>query len=101
MRSNGARCVLILVLAGWCLSSAGADTPPAQLARDSGCLMCHAIESPPASASQVLPSAPAFQDIARRYRGDSHAKTRLIAVVRQGSGREESQRHWTGQAGFS
>lgn len=46
------------------------------LAKQSGCLACHAV------ANKKV--GPAFKDVAAKYRGDAKAKDRLIKKVRNG-----------------
>ncbi len=79
------------------------DAPKGErgLAQERGCLVCHAVEASPPGTHEVLPSAPSFQDIARRYRGNAAAPAHLASVIRQGSGRSQAERHWAGQAAFS
>ena len=71
-----------------------------RLAGDRGCLMCHEVESRAGEAHSLMPVAPAFQDIARRYRGDRDAAGRLTGIVREGSGPLHSDRHWAGKVQF-
>ncbi len=84
-----------------CPVHADAPQTPFQLARDRGCIVCHDVETAPAGASQVLPSAPSFQAIARKYRGDTQAVSNLAVIVRQGTGPLSADRHWAGKVGFT
>jgi len=77
----------------WC--AAPLDEATARLARQHGCLLCHALE--PAKPAVVPPSAPAWRDIAARYRGTPDAEDKLVAVVMRGT--EPGDRHWAGKAG--
>lgn len=52
------------------------------LARDSGCLKCHDIES--------VKVGPAYQDVAARYADDPAAREDLIETVKRGG-----KGHWT------
>ena len=72
-----------------------------QLARDRGCMVCHGVESSPPGTVEVPPSAPSFEDIARRYRADPSAVDRLAAIVEQGSGPRARDRHWAGKTSFT
>jgi cytochrome c551/c552 len=75
--------------------------PPAyRLARDAGCVICHEVESPPHGPNDVLPAAPAFEDVACRYRSDPDAAGRLSSIVIGGSGPRERDRHWAGRVMF-
>ena len=81
------------------LASAGAIGAPAdermeKLAFDSGCTLCHATQSKNAGMP-VLPPAPAWNDIALRYRGQPGAEDRLVAAVALGARPE--YRHWQGK----
>ena len=71
-----------------------------RVARDAGCMICHDVESPEQGAKDFLPKAPAFQDVACRYRPDPNAASRLSSIVREGSGPLRRDRHWTGQISF-
>lgn len=83
--------------------AAHAQDPPRtafRVARDEGCIVCHDVEPPERGAKDYLPKAPAFQDIACRYRSDTNAPSRLASIVREGSGPLRRDRHWTGQVAF-
>ena len=95
-----ALCVASLVAAA---PVAYADNPgkkPYHLARDSGCLVCHDVESPPHGAQTMLPLAPSFEQIAYRYRANPDAVDKLSSIVRDGSGPLRRDRHWDGKARF-
>ncbi len=64
------------------------------LANDKSCSLCHSIESPKASADRLLPFAPAWKDIARKYRGQKEAEDRLTRIVLGGTGASPDGRHW-------
>jgi cytochrome c len=69
-----------------------------QLARDNGCFICHEVET--REAGSLLPPAPVFEDIARRYRSEPDAATKLTALVRDGTGPLRRDRHWAGKVTF-
>ena len=99
MRMVGLTIAVALVAA----AAAYAQDPPRtpfRLARESGCLICHDVEAPERGANHTIPKAPAFQDIACRYRLDADAASRLSSIVREGSGPLRRDRHWTGQVAF-
>jgi cytochrome c len=50
--------------------------PPAELARQSGCLKCHRV------GTKLV--GPAWQDVAARYRKDEKGREKLIEVVSNG-----------------
>jgi cytochrome c len=94
------RCVLVmsLVLA---LAPAMAASPSSSemddLASAKGCYLCHRAVPAPRKADGVLPYAPSWQDIARRYKGDDGAQQRLTDIVLAGSWNDARQRHWVGK----
>jgi len=57
-------------------STSTAHEESLSLARKSGCLACHAIDK------KIV--GPAWKDVAKRYKGDSDAKARLITKVSKG-----------------
>jgi cytochrome c len=57
-------------------SLADAGRPPAERARDAGCLACHGV------ASRVV--GPGLREVAERYRGDAGAQARLVGKVLEG-----------------
>ncbi len=66
-----AAAVFMLGTAG---QAAAADMPP--LAKKSGCTACHAIDK------KIV--GPAWADVAKRYKGDSSARAKLIKKVHTG-----------------
>jgi cytochrome c len=66
-----------------------------RLASERGCARCHSLLPPKATGNPVPPIAPAWTEIAERYRGQPDAEGRLVAVVRRGSGTDD--RHWAGK----
>jgi cytochrome c len=71
------------------------DEQTARLARERGCALCHAFE-PKRGADAVPPPAPAWRDIAARYRRTPGAEDKLVAVVMRGT--NPADRHWAGKA---
>jgi cytochrome c len=55
-------------------ASANADDEMKALATKSGCLTCHAIESGTPGPNGMAPIGPAWQDVAKHYKG-SRART--------------------------
>ena len=55
------------------------------LARDRGCLACHAIDGRPSGAPAALPMGPAWRDLARRYKSVKGAQQQLTTTVMTGS----------------
>jgi cytochrome c551/c552 len=82
------------------LSSAVAAADPFddemnRLAADSGCTLCHSTRPEKATDDAVPPPAPAWSEVARRYRGRRDAEDKLVAIVIRGVRPED--RHWAGK----
>jgi cytochrome c len=92
------RSALLLACAILPLASAAAplDEQTARLARERGCALCHAFEPVKRGADAAPPPAPAWRDIAARYRGKPGAEDKLVAVVMRGT--NPADRHWAGKA---
>lgn len=75
------------------------DAYMTKLAADSGCTLCHSIQPAPKRADGLPPIAPAWRDIALKYRDDPTANRRLTRIVMTGSNPEA--RHWSGKTGAS
>jgi cytochrome c len=76
------------------LASEKEDKEMNDLAKVSGCYLCHGLEPRKPGTQELLPYGPAWKDIAIRYKGDANAVDRLTRIVRQGSGQNLSNRHW-------
>jgi cytochrome c len=70
-----------------------------KLATQSGCMACHNLQTAPARADGLLPIAPAWRDIALKYRDDAGASDRLTRTVMTGS--DPKARHWAGKVGVA
>lgn len=68
-----------------------------KLASDSGCMACHTILPAPKRADGLPPIAPAWRDVAVKYRDDPGASNRLTLTVMTGS--NPGARHWAGKVG--
>jgi cytochrome c len=66
-----------------------------KLATDRGCMSCHSIQPVPQRADGLPPIAPAWRDVALKYRDDPSAHRKLTRVVMTGS--NPKTRHWTGK----
>lgn len=88
---------VMLATAGVTEVAASSENNPAMLdlARQSGCLTCHAIEAGGAGDSAAKPIGPAWQDVAKKYLGHADAAEKLTATVMQGSNPYAS--HWKGK----
>jgi cytochrome c len=73
------------------------DAAMLELATQSGCMACHSILTPPRRADGLAPIAPAWRDIAVKYRDDASASNRLTRTVMTGS--NPASRHWAGKVG--
>jgi cytochrome c len=71
------------------------DAAMLKLATSSGCMACHSILPVPRRADGLPPIAPAWRDIAIKYRDDPGASDRLTRTVMAGSDRHS--RHWAGK----
>lgn len=66
-----------------------------KLAASSGCMTCHSIESGKPGPKGMAPIGPAWQDVAKQYRGKPGAQDFLTRVVLEGSSPYNS--HWQGK----
>jgi len=82
---------LALAFASATAIGASEDAQMQKLSLDSGCTICHARVAKTEGASPP-PSAPAWNVIARQYRGQKGAEDRLVDIVVRGSG--PGRRHW-------
>ena len=70
--------IVITVVATMALIAAGAAGAQEALAKSSGCLNCHAVDT--------KKMGPAFKDISAKYKGKADAEATLVAKVSQGKG---------------
>jgi cytochrome c len=89
------------LLSGVCLADPAQDGAMVLLARDRGCLACHAIDrSTATSATPATPAqGPAWRDLAARYKSVKGAQQELTARIMTGSSdsadrRTSYPRHW-------
>lgn len=71
------------------------DEAMLKLATHSGCMACHSLTPQPRRADGLPPIAPAWSDIAIKYRDDPAAHDRLTRTVISGS--DPARRHWVGK----
>ena len=71
------------------------DAAMLELATRSGCMACHSVLPAAKRADGLPPIAPAWRDIAVRYRDDPSAYQRLTRTVITGS--NPGARHWVGK----
>lgn len=71
------RSVMIAVLAVAAIAAAGAAGANEELAKKSGCMVCHAADN------KLV--GPAFKDIAAKYRSQKDAEAKLIENVKKGA----------------
>ena len=71
------------------------DAAMLKLATNRGCMACHSILPVPKRADGMPPIAPAWRDIAVKYRNDPGAADRLTRTVMTGS--DPRSRHWAGK----
>jgi len=96
--------ILLYAFATLLVASSPARATPAEndaamieLATQSGCMACHSILPAPKRADGLPPIAPAWRDIAVKYRDDASASNRLTRTVMTGS--NPASRHWAGKVG--
>ncbi len=92
--------LLIILLANGksVLASKQEDKEMNDLAKASGCYLCHRIAPRIPGGQETLPLGPAWKDVAKKYKGRMDATERLTQVVLQGTGSNPSDRHWKGKA---
>lgn len=106
MRWRGPDCWIRVAAAGVSLGAAAGALParatPAEyaqtmlkLATDRGCMACHSITTAAPRPDGLPPIAPAWRDIAIKYRDDPAAHDRLVRTVMTGS--NPQARHWVGK----
>jgi cytochrome c len=71
------------------------DVEMKKLATSSGCMTCHSIETGKPGPDGMKPIGPAWQDVARQYKGKPGAAEFLTRVVLEGSNPYSS--HWKGK----
>jgi len=92
---TGAAAVAGFVLALPAFAGGSVDSSMRDLAVKAGCVACHTVESGKPGPNGGLPIGPAWQDVARKYAGDSNAHRKLVNTVLQGSSPYQS--HWKGK----
>ncbi|HEY3432321.1 MAG TPA: c-type cytochrome [Rhodocyclaceae bacterium] len=86
-------CVLALLpVTQVALADDALDAKMSKLASAAGCFTCHSIESGKPGPNGMAPIGPAWQDVAKRYKGDKKAADTLVKTVQQGSNPYGS--HW-------
>jgi cytochrome c len=90
-----AAAALLIVVSPVRANKAENDAAMLKLATSSGCMACHSIQPLPKRADGLPPIAPAWRDIAIKYRDDPAASDRLTRTVITGS--DPQSRHWTGK----
>ena len=86
---------LLIVVTPARANKAENDAAMLKLASSSGCMACHGILPLPKRADGLPPIAPAWRDIAVKYRDDPGASDRLTRTVMTGS--DPLSRHWAGK----
>jgi len=89
--------VLLIAAAPVRANQAENDVAMVKLANGSGCMACHSVLPLPRRADGLPPVAPAWRDVALKYRDDAGASERLTRTVMTGS--DPQARHWAGRAG--
>ena len=73
------------------------DEAMVRTATASGCMACHRIAAAPKRADGLPPIAPAWRDVAIKYRDDPGASERLTRIVMNGSNSRAP--HWADKTG--
>jgi cytochrome c len=71
------------------------DAAMLDLATRYGCMACHSIQATAKRPDGLPPIAPAWRDVAIKYRDDPRASDRLTRTVLTGS--NPNARHWAGK----
>jgi cytochrome c len=72
------------LLSGVCLADAAQDAATLAMARDRGCMACHTVDR--AAVPNITPAqAPAWRDLAARYKSVKGAQQELTARIMTGS----------------
>lgn len=77
------------------MADAKTDGEMQKLATTSGCMTCHSIEAGKVGPNGMKPIGPAWQDVAKQYKGKPGASEFLTRVVLEGSNPYSS--HWKGK----
>jgi cytochrome c len=86
---------VLAVAAQGAMADAKKDADMEKLAATSGCLTCHSVESGKPGPNGMAPIGPAWQDVAKQYKGKPGAADFLTRVVLEGSSPYNS--HWKGK----
>jgi len=88
--------ILVALMLGSSVAWADAnlDKQMRALAFDSGCFMCHFVESGSKGPDGTPPIGPNWEDTSARYKGQKDAADMLVKMVVQGSA---STSHWSGK----
>jgi cytochrome c len=78
------------------LASSQQNIEMQKLAAESGCNLCHSLKHAKNTSEELLPIGPAWEDMAKKYKGQKDAADYLVRIVLQGSG--SLNRHWNGKA---
>jgi cytochrome c len=90
-----AAAALLIVVAPVRANKAENDAAMLKLATASGCMACHTLLPAPRRADGLPPIAPAWREVAIKYRDDPGASDRLTRTVMTGSSKRS--RHWVGK----
>jgi len=87
--------LLALVIGRSALATEPSPRAMDQLAADKGCYLCHRVKPVKPKGEALLPYAPSWADIAKKYKGQRDAENRLTQIVLGGS--DPKDRHWQGK----
>jgi cytochrome c len=97
MKSVSKILVVSVLALGWTAAWADAklDVEMYALATNSGCFICHHVETGSKGPNGMAPIGPNWEDVSLRYKGRSDAVDGLVKAVMNGSNAYSS--HWTGK----
>ncbi len=85
----------ILLASSVAMADEALDKKMKTLALNSGCFICHHVESGSKGPNGMAPIGPNWEDISARYKRQKNAADNLVKAVLQGSNAYSS--HWTGK----
>jgi cytochrome c len=87
--------IVAALLPGLAFADAELDRQMRTLATNSGCFICHHVESGSKGPNGMAPIGPNWEDVSLHYKGHGEVAGTLVKTVLQGSNAYSS--HWTGK----
>lgn len=95
MRASLGGMLLLLLIGQPVFAAQPSSRAMDQLATDKGCYLCHRAKPGRTGSNTLLPYAPSWVDIAKKYKGRKDAEDQLTEIVVGGS--DPKDRHWRGK----